>query len=134
MSYGNKHLELERRLLDIYPEAEEFVNTIKRNFGLDEASVLDVPYGQLAAYGDQILGEGPFWTLVRDDSGPHRFYVMSIGLQRDMPSIALRRRNGMGGSGKTFRGNEVKQYFLDNQFATLSQLYKGWFVEDRKLQ
>ena len=134
MGDETNHMELEKRLLEVYPQAEGFVETIKRNYGLNEASILDIPYGELVAYGDQTPEEGPFWTLLRSDSGPHWFHVMSFGLQKDNPSIALRRRNGMEGGGRTYRANEINQHFLKDNFAMLSQLYEGWFVEDRKLQ
>jgi len=129
MGDENKHTELERRLLDIYPEAKEFVENVKRNQGLNEASILDAPWIALAGYGDQTTEEGPFWTLLRSDNDdPYWFYVISIGLKIDRPSIAVRHRDGMEGGGRTYRGDEIKQYFLNNQFATLSQLYNGWFV------
>ena len=131
----NKHVELERRLLDVYSEAKEFADMVKSNRGFDEVSILDAPWGSLAGYGDQSPEEGPFWTLLRSENDdPYWFYVISIGLKIDRPSIALRYRDGMEGGGRSYNGNEIKKYFLDNQFATLSQLYKGWFSGKPKSQ
>ena len=93
--------------------------------------ILDNPYEELAAYDDQGQEEGPFWTLLRSDGTPYCFQVISIGLQRNKPTIAVRKRNGMEGAGRTYDGNDVEQYFLKDNFAKLSLLYNGWFSNEK---
>jgi hypothetical protein len=125
-----KILEPEERLLTVYPESANFIEAVKRHGGLRESYISDVPYGELAAYGDQSLDEGPFWTLLRDDSTPYNFYVISFGLNPGRRSICARRRNGMIGGGKTFRGDaEINDILSPDK---LPKLYEAWFVSERK--
>ena len=119
----------ERRLLEVYPEAKGFLEIVKANNGLREVDILNSPYGELEAYRDQSPDEGPFWTLIRGDSRPGFFHVISIGLNRDKPSICTRRRLGGEGAGRTFSGKEV-----EDNFKLLGDLYQCWFIEDREIQ
>jgi len=132
MTDENNYLELEKRLLDVYPEAGPLVDTIKRYGGMREVSIIDTPYIELVAHGDQTPEGGPFWTLLRDDSVHYRFYVMSFGLNPVALSASFRRRCDTEGIGHTYRGEESRE-FLRHKIDILCQLYTSWFVEDRGL-
>src|SRR3989344_1106211 len=128
----NGQQKLEGRLLEVYPEAKILIETINRHAGIREVSVSDLPYNGLAAYGYQKQEEGPFWTLLRDDSSWHFFHVMSFGLNPDVLSISFRRRHYSSGVGQTYRGNESREFLRDNM-EVLCQLYECWFDKDRKI-
>jgi len=133
MDENKPSLEIERILLEVYPEATRFIETIKQAGRLDEISILNMPYIELIRHGDQNPEEGPFWTVLRNDNEQYRFHVISISLQNNHSTIAIRRRDGTSGAGKVFRENEIEEYFLRDKFETLSKLYRGWFVEARKI-
>ena len=132
MSDENNYLGLERRLLDMYPEAGPLVETIRRYGGMREVSIVDTPYLELIAHGDQTPAEGPFWTLLREGSRHDFFHVMSFGLNQAVLSASFRRRCYTEGIGHTYRGEESRE-FLRDKIDVLCQLYEGWFVEDRGL-
>lgn len=133
MGDQSEHYKLERRLLEVYPEAKPLVETIKKYGGMREVSIKDIAYCELTAYGDQNSEEGPFWTLLRDDSHHDLFHVMSFGLNTDALSVSFRRRCYSYGFGNTYNGNESRE-FLRDKIKVICQLYEGWFVDDRKLQ
>lgn len=125
--------ELEAKLLEVYPELKSLIEIIKEHDRMHEVSIMDIAYGELTAYGDQKPEEGPFWTILSEGSHGQNFFVMSFGLNPDNLSIILRRRNGMTGNGKTYKGNEIKQFFKEYPTG-VCDLYKAWFVEEAERQ
>ena len=77
---------LESRLLDVFPEAEEFLETVKKHDpDLDDVYVDIEPAPFVDSDGGGRAEDGPFWNLVRADR-----YAIDIGMGM---SISLRREN-----------------------------------------
>ena len=123
--------ELERRLLEVYPEARALLDTIARHDRFHEIWLSDEPHIELQMHEDQVGNPGPFWTIVAQGSCHDTFRVISISLDPEHRSMTWRRRDGPVGQGDTIEGADLVERILDDRFANASLMYEFWFVEDR---
>ena len=114
-------LELERRLLKVYPQAEQFLATLKKHNSLGEVKITKKPHRRLR---DQRSKESPFWILVQEE--PHAFRAISFGLNPEYPSLTFARERGEYGRCVTYREEFVKEYLQKNP-QILSTFYEENF-------
>lgn len=91
----------------------------------------DEPYAELSLFGDQQVDEGPFLSIEKKGNTQDGFRVMSFGVNAEKPCIAMRRRKGMAGSGRPYRGDEIDQMARRDEFARLQRLYTQRFEKEK---
>lgn len=116
--------ELEKRLLDVYPEARAFLAAVKGHNNLAQVHIENRPHKR---FKDQREHEGPFWSIT-SERAHSEFRGISFGLNPDHYSLAWGRENASTGRIITYREDYVRAHLRDYP-EKLIEFYRKNFQE-----